>query len=352
MTTTTKRDFPILAHELATLVKGQLFGEPDQVITGICEIEDTSPQKLSVIWSPLSTLSEKVLTQVYKTFIVGKESLDTASILPASMIVVDHPQVIFAYLTQVFEPAPQLGYIHPTAIIHATARIDSTATIGAFVQVKSFATIGPLVRVDSHCLVGEHVSIGAYSHIHSGVKILADVVIGKEVIIYPNTVIGSDGFGFVPHQGRYEKIVHRGRVVIQDGVEIGSNCTVDKGVLGDTIIGEGCKLDNLIHVAHGVVIESHVVIAAQTGISGSAQIGSYARIGGQVGIVGHIKIAKGSQIQAKSGLASNITVPNKKWYGYPAIEYWNYLRSFAWFKRMPELAKRIEELERNAQNKS
>lgn len=181
---------------------------------------------------------------------------------------------------------------------------------------------------------------------------MSGVQIGSHCIIYPNAVIGTDGFGHALNSKGHTKISHQGGVVIEDNVEIGANTVIDKGSIGNTIIRRGVKLDNLIQVAHGVEIGEGTVIAAQTGISGSSTIGEGCMIGGQVGIVGHISIAPGSSIQAKSGIASSITAPNKKWYGYPVIGYMNYLRSFAIFKRLPELLDRITNIESTQNDKS
>jgi len=172
-------------------------------------------------------------------------------------------------------------------------------------------------------------------------------VIGNNVIIHSGTIIGGDGFGFAPTaNGAYTKISQIGNVVIEDDVEIGANTTVDRATLGSTVIRKGVKLDNLIQVAHNVEIGANTVVAAQTGISGSAKIGENCIIGGQAGIVGHISIAKGSQIQAKSGISRSIVAEGKKWAGAPAVGYSDNMRSQVVINRLPELEKRINELEK------
>lgn len=158
--------------------------------------------------------------------------------------------------------------------------------------------------------------------IYPGVRIYQDCIIGNRCIIHSNAVIGSDGFGFAPDEhGVYQKIAQLGNVVLGNDVEIGSNTTIDRGTMGSTKIGDGCKLDNLIQIAHNVQIGNHTVIAAQAGIAGSAKIGSYCMIGGQVGIAGHLSIADRTMIQAQSGIASSLEQSNGKWYGSPAMEY-------------------------------
>jgi len=221
--------------------------------------------------------------------------------------------------------------------IHPDAELDDTVSVGDFTKISKGAVIGRNAIIGDQVLIGANVKIGDRTIIMSGVKILAGVGIGTDCIIYPNAVIGTDGFGHVLGDKNHVKIHHSGTVIIEDHVEIGSGTIIDRGSLGNTIIRKGAKLDNLIQVAHGVEIGEGVVIAAQTGISGSSKVGKGSRLGGQVGIAGHITIAPGSQIQAKSGVSSSITEPNKKWYGYPVLSYYNYLRSYAMFKNLPEL---------------
>ena len=170
---------------------------------------------------------------------------------------------------------------------------------------------------------------------------------GEKVIIHSNTVIGSDGFGFAPQpNGSYTKISQIGNVLIEDDVEIGANTCIDRATMGSTIIRKGVKLDNLIQIAHNVEVGSHTVIASQTGVSGSAKVGENSIIGGQVGIVGHITLAKGTQIQAKSGINRSIEDEGKKWGGAPATTYQNYMRSQVVIQRLPEMERKIEELQK------
>ena len=235
--------------------------------------------------------------------------------------------------------------ISPQAIIHDSVELGGDIHIGHFVVIEKFAQIGSHSTIMDQVSIGANVRIGSNTVLHKGVRVMDGVTIGSDVVVYPNTVIGADGFGFVEDKGEYKKLPHVGSVVIEDKVEIGSNCTIDRGMVGDTIVRRGAKLDNLIHIAHGVEIGEHVAIAAQTGISGSSVIGKYSQLGGQVGVIGHVSIAPGSKIQAQSGVAGDIKESGQKWYGYPSIKYYKYLRSFAIFKRLPELFSRIKHLE-------
>ncbi|HZZ75002.1 MAG TPA: UDP-3-O-(3-hydroxymyristoyl)glucosamine N-acyltransferase, partial [Puia sp.] len=198
--------------------------------------------------------------------------------------------------------------------------------------------------------IGDDVSIGDHSVIYSGVKIYHRCVIGEHVTIHAGSVIGADGFGFAPQtDGSFKKIPQMGNVVIEDYVEVGSNATIDRATIGSTLIRKGVKLDNLIQIAHNVEIGNNTVIAAQSGVSGSTKIGKNVMVGGQVGIVGHIQIADGSKINAQSGVTKSMKTPNSAVTGSPAFDYTSALRAQATARKLPELEKRIIELEKLVQ---
>ena len=195
-------------------------------------------------------------------------------------------------------------------------------------------------------MIGENVSIGNHVTIHPGVVIYADCVIGNHVTIHSGTIIGSDGFGFAPKEdGSFQKVPQLGNVVIEDDVEIGSNTTIDRATIGSTIIRKGVKLDNQIQIAHNAEIGSNTVIAAQSGVSGSTKIGKNVMIGGQTGLAGHIAIADGIKIAGRTGVTKTFTTVNMTLTGYPAIEQKQSLRNQVYVKNLPELEKRVQELE-------
>ncbi len=207
-------------------------------------------------------------------------------------------------------------------------------------------TIGNRVKIFPQTFIGDNVTIGDDSILHPGVKIYHHCVVGKNVKIHAGAVIGSDGFGFAPQaDGTFLKVPQIGNVVIEDNVEIGSNATIDRATMGSTLIKSGAKLDNLIQVAHNVEVGNNTVIAAQAGVSGSTKIGNNVMIGGQAGIVGHLQIADGTKINAQSGVSKSIKTPNTAVTGSPAFEYTSALRSQALNRNLPELEKRISELE-------
>jgi UDP-3-O-[3-hydroxymyristoyl] glucosamine N-acyltransferase len=206
--------------------------------------------------------------------------------------------------------------------------------------------LGNNVKIFPNVFLGDNVKISDNTIVHPGVKIYHGCVIGKNVTIHAGTVVGSDGFGFAPQaDGSFKKVPQIGNVVIEDFVEIGANATIDRATIGSTVIKSGAKLDNLIQVAHNVEVGNNTVIAAQAGVSGSTKIGNNVMIGGQAGIVGHIQIADGSKINAQSGVSKSIKTPNAAVTGSPAFEYTSALRSQAVSRKLPELEKRIKDLE-------
>jgi len=236
--------------------------------------------------------------------------------------------------------------------IHPEATIGAGGYIGAFAYIGRGAKIGDNVKIYPQVFIGDKVTIDDNTTLYPGVKVYHDCKVGKNVVVHSGVVIGSDGFGFAPQEdGTYKKVPQIGYVQIEDNVEIGANTVIDRATMGATIVRDGVKLDNLIQIAHNVDIGKNTVIAAQTGISGSSKIGEHVVLGGQVGVVGHIVVAKGSQIQAQSGVNRSIKEEGKKWGGTPVMPYQPQLRSNVIFARLPELEKRIQELEKLVESK-
>ena len=227
--------------------------------------------------------------------------------------------------------------------IHASAQIDEDAEIGQQVCIGAETVIGSGSKIYPQVYIGERVRVGKQVIIHPGVRIYSDSVIGDRCIIQANAVIGSHGFGYTRSaDNSFSRIPHLGHVVLENDVEVGANTVIDRAVMGATVVKRGAKLDNLIQVAHNVTIGEDTGIAAQAGIAGSAQIGARCLIGGQAGIVGHVDIADDVQIQAKSGVGSSIDESGSRWWGYPALPYFDYLRSYVVFKELPKLKNKID----------
>jgi UDP-3-O-[3-hydroxymyristoyl] glucosamine N-acyltransferase len=266
----------------------------------------------------------------------------------ATLIRVKDAYSSFAVLMQYYQQmkAKQLVGIEEPVFIHPSAKIGKDVYIAAFSYVGEHVEIGNDVKIYAQVFIGANTKIGDRTVLHPGVKLYHDCLIGNDVTIHAGTVLGSDGFGFAPQQnGTYNKVPQLGNVVIEDHVEIGANTCIDRATLGSTIIKKGTKLDNLLQIAHNVEVGEHSVIAAQTGISGSTKIGKHVMIGGQAGIVGHISIADGTKINGLTGISKSITEKNTSLSGRPAMELGDSLRAMAIYKRLPELDKKIKELE-------
>jgi len=236
--------------------------------------------------------------------------------------------------------------IEEMSFISGTAKLGENVYVGAFAYIGNDSVIGNNVKIYPQVYIGENVRIEDNTVLFSGVKIYPDCVVGKNCTLHSGAVIGSDGFGFAPDKNNnYKKVAQIGNVVIKDNVEIGSNTTIDRATLGSTVIHSGVKLDNLIQIAHNVEIGENTVIAAQTGVAGSTKIGKDCMIGGQVGIVGHIVIADRVKIAAQSGIGQSILNEGETVQGSPAFESHDYKRTYVTFKKLPDLDKRISELE-------
>ncbi len=332
----------VTAGEIAAYVSGDLEGDADRVITGVAAIEQAREGDLSFIAQPAydSWLEKTAASAV----LVRK---DSPSGRCRCIIRVTNPYLAFVRIARELfklgEPA-HTG-IHPSAVIHPEARVEDAVSIGPMTVIDAHAQIGEGTIIGAQSYIGQNTRIGRRCQIGSAVVIEHDVEIHDEVIIQSGSVVGSDGFGYVKdEEGRYYKIPHVGRVVLEERVEIGANCTIDRGTFGETRVRQGTKLDNLIHVAHNVEIGAHTVIAAQTGISGSTKIGNNVVIAGQVGFVGHITIGDGAVFGAQSGVTKSIP-PNTTVSGYPAKPHHQAKREEAALRRAPEMLKRLRRLE-------
>jgi UDP-3-O-[3-hydroxymyristoyl] glucosamine N-acyltransferase len=245
-----------------------------------------------------------------------------------------------------FTKTAHLGVEEPS-FIHPSSRIGENHYRGAFSYIGKNCQIGKNVKIHPQAFIGDRVKIGDDTIIHSGAKICADTQIGNHCEIFPGAVIGADGFGFAPQpDGTYKAIPQIGNVILEDHVSIGSNTTVDCATMGSTLIKKGAKIDNQVQIAHNVVIGENTVIAAQSGISGSTEIGKNCVIAGKAGIVGHLKIADYTTIGANTGISKSIKKSGETLLGYMAMDMKDFLRSYALFKNLDQLEKRIKELEK------
>lgn len=337
-------------QELALLVNGEVEGDAALIITHPAKIEEAHKGAISFVAKP--KYAEFIDDTNATALIVNKEMPVTKN--DVTLIRVDDPYLAFVQILKQFDFIEKTkSGIEQPSFISKEAKLGKNVYVGAFAYISDNAVIGDNVQIYPNVFIGDNVKVGEHSKIYSGVKVYHRCEIGNHVNIHSGTVVGSDGFGFAPQQeGGYQKIPQLGNVVIEDYVEIGSNCTIDRATMGSTIIHRGVKLDNLIQVAHNVEIGENTVIAAQSGISGSTKIGKNCMIGGQVGFVGHIEIADGTKINAQSGVSKSVKQKGKALTGSPAYDYTQSLRSQTIFRHLPELEKRIEHLENTFQKKS
>ena len=305
--------------------------------------------------APIETAAEGDIT-----FIANQKYLKHLETTKASAIIIDHeikcsnisalrhdnPYLAFAMVIDILYPElPDVNTgIDKTSAVEDNVSVDSTSRIGPLCHIRSGSSVGKETRIVSSVFVGKNVTIGDNCILYPGVRIMDDTKIGNNVIIHSSTVLGSDGFGFAESDTGLKKIKQIGWVEIEDNVEIGSNCSVDRGALGPTKIGMGTKIDNLVQIAHNVQIGRHSIIVAQVGISGSTKIGNGVVIAGQVGVAGHIEIEDGAIIGAQSGVTKSVK-SGSKLFGTPARDIMLSKRIEASMKRLPELLKRVKKLE-------
>lgn len=336
--------FP-LSH-IAALLQATIEGDADQQIHTLSKIEEGTAGSIAFLANPKY---EHYLYSTAASAVIVANDFQPRQALKTTLLRVADPYAAFTLLLQQAQTLlqqPKTGIESPSYIA-PSAQIGKEVYIGAFAYIGEHAVIGDFAQIYPHTYVGDGVHIGAHTTLHANVSVYAKCKLGNHCIIHAGVVIGSDGFGHAPQaDGSYLKIPQLGNVVIEDRVEIGANTTIDRATMGSTIIKEGVKLDNLIQIAHNVVLGKHTVIAAQTGISGSTQIGENNMIGGQVGFVGHISTAKGVKIGAQSGVSKSIKTENSAWKGSPAQDYNQQLKSEAVFRQLADLMRRVNELER------
>lgn len=333
------------AEQIAALIQGKIEGDPQTTVSGFGKIEEAGNTDLAFLANPKY---EDYLYSTSAGIIIIGEQMELKENVSATLIRVKDAYSSFAVLMKYYQQmkAKQLVGIQEPVFIHPSAKIGKDVYIAAFSYIGELVEIGNDVKIYAQVFIGAHTKIGDRTVLHPGVKLYHDCLIGNDVTIHAGTVLGSDGFGFAPQQnGTYNKVPQLGNVVIEDHVEIGANTCIDRATLGSTIIKKGTKLDNLLQIAHNVEVGEHSVIAAQTGISGSTKIGKHVMIGGQAGIVGHISIADGTKINGLTGISKSITEKNTSLSGRPAMELGDSLRAMAIYKRLPELDKKIKELE-------
>jgi UDP-3-O-[3-hydroxymyristoyl] glucosamine N-acyltransferase len=326
--------------EIAEIVEGELIGDETLLISGVAGIKEAQKGEITFLANPkYAALLEKTLASAVVT------SREVQS-LTKPIIRTENPSLAFIKIVSSFsnEAARHFQGVHPNVVLGKNVSLGKDVAIGAYVVIQDDVVIGPHTIIYPACFIGYDVSIGSNSLIYPNVSIRERTLIGSRVIIHSGTVIGSDGFGFISIEGRHRKIPQVGTVEIGDDVEIGANVAIDRARFDKTIIGSGTKIDNLVHIAHNVVVGENSLIVAQVGISGSTSIGKGVTLAGQAGLVGHIQVGDGAIIAAQAGVTKSVP-PNTTVSGYPAQEHRLAKRINAYLQNLPRLYETVKELQ-------
>ena len=331
------------ASQIAGILEGEVDGNPGVAVHKLSKIEEGEVGSLTFLANP------KYTPFIYRTaasIIIVNRDFNPEQELDSKLIRVDDAYKAFpkllAYYNQVKNN--KTGIENPV-FISDSATYGEGIYLGAFAYIGANVVLGNNVKIYPNAYIGDNVVIGDNTVVFAGAKIYSETQIGRDCVIHSGVILGADGFGFTPNEkGEFSKVPQTGNVILEDHVDVGAGTTIDRATLGSTILRRGVKLDNQIQIAHNVEIGEHTVIAAQTGIAGSTKIGKQCMIGGQVGIVGHIVIGDRVRIQAQSGISRNIK-DDEVLQGSPAMTYGDYNKSYVYFRNLPKLVQRIENLE-------
>ena len=333
------------AQQIADILEGDVIGNPEEEVSKLSKIEEGQKGSLTFLSNPkynsyLYTTNASV-TIVNRSLVLDKE-------VKTTLIKVDDAYKSFSKLLEFYNEVKnnKSGREQPN-FIAISSEIGENEYIGAFSFIGEGVKIGNNVKIYPNTNIGDNSIIGDNTVIFSGVKIYADTEIGENCKVHSGAVIGADGFGFAPNEnGEFKAIPQIGNVIIEDNVDIGAACTIDRATLGATIIRKGVKLDNQIQIAHNVEIGENTVIASQTGVAGSTKIGQNCMIGGQVGIAGHLKIGDNVKILGQTGVTKNLR-DNQMVHGTPAINARDFNKSYVYFKNLPKIVSKINQIEKD-----
>ncbi len=338
------------AQQLADLLGGSVEGDAEAWASAPAKIEEAEPGHVAFLANPKY---EHFAYSTRASILLVARDFEPQKTVAAALVRVENVREAVAFLLEKFGGSGESkkAEISPLAFIDSTAQIGSGVSIGPFSVIESGCEIGDGASVGPQVFVGKGAKIGQKTVLLAGSRIHAGCEIGDDCLIYSGAVIGSDGFGFAPQaDGSWKKVPHVGTVIVENEVEIGANSCIDRAVMGATLIRKGTKIDNLVHLAHNVEVGPDAVMAAQVGVAGSTKIGARVQLGGQVGVAGHLQIADETRAQAQSGIASNIKETGTALFGSPAFGYSDFQRSHVIFRKLPDLEKRVRELEKALTN--
>lgn len=333
------------ASQIAGLLNGQVVGNPDVTVSGLAKIEEGVSGSLSFLSNPKY---EEYIYTTGSTICIVNDSFEPSKPLPVSLtlVKVEDAYACFAKLLDIYnQMSKKQPKVEQPSYVADSASVGEGLYLGAFAYIGEGSKIGNNVTIYPNAYIGDNVEIGDDSIIYAGVKIYSGCIVGKRCVLHAGVVIGSDGFGFAPDEkGVFSKVPQIGNVILEDDVEIGANSTVDCATMGSTIIRQGVKIDNLVHLAHNVEIGAHSAMAAQVGVAGSAKIGKHVMVGGQAGISGHLTIADGTKIVAQSGIPSTVKKPDTLM-GSPGISIDDFKKSYFGFRKLPFILQKITEFD-------
>jgi UDP-3-O-[3-hydroxymyristoyl] glucosamine N-acyltransferase len=336
------------AQQIAGILNGTIEGNPDVSVSTLSKIEEGKPGSISFLANPAYT---QYIYNTQATLVIVNIDFVATAPISATLIRVQSAAAAFAKLLEMYNQVKlnKTG-ISKQAYIAESATMGENNYAGEFAVVSDNARIGNNVKIYPQVYIGDNVVIGDNTTLFAGVKIYSDCVVGSNCIIHSGTVIGSDGFRFEPQNAEGQrKVPQIGNVLIEDDVEIGANCAIDRATLGSTILRKGVKFDNLVHIAHNVEVGENSYLAACNVVAGSTKIGKNCMFSGQVGIVGHLQIADNTIITAQSGISKSITKAGEVYMGSPAFDANRYRKAYIHFRNLDNLAQRISVLERNKQ---
>ena len=338
-------------NQIAAIINGKVDGDGDQIVSKVGSIENAANGSISFL------SNQKYEPHIYETeatAVIVSNGFNPSKKLKTTLIRVEDPYLSFTALLEEYEKITSFlkeGIEDPVHIGEKTT-VGEKIYMGAFAYLGNNVKVGNNVKIHPHVFIGDNTTIGDNCILHSGVKVYSGTKIGNYCTLHSGAVIGADGFGFAPQQdGSYKKIPQLGNVILEDHVDVGANTTIDCATFESTIIREGVKIDNLVMIAHNVEIGKNTVMAGQSGISGSTKVGKQVIIAGQVGSVGHITIGDKAILAAKAGISKDVG-EGESVFGAPAFEMNKFMRSYAVFRKLPDVTKRIQELEQKILNLS
>ncbi|MDR3127570.1 MAG: UDP-3-O-(3-hydroxymyristoyl)glucosamine N-acyltransferase [Tannerellaceae bacterium] len=333
----------LTARQIAGLLRGVVHGDPERRVNTFAKIEEAHTGSLSFLANPKY---EHYLYHTGASVVLVNSGFAPCKPVQATLVEVENAYSALATLMNHVEASrPRRLGISPMAFIAETACLGENVYVGAFAYVGDNTRIEDNCRIYPYACIGNHVQVGEGSIVYPHVTVYDDCLVGSNCVLHAGAVVGADGFGFAPEGDQYHKIPQTGNVVLEDNVEIGANTTIDRAVMGSTVIRKGVKLDNLIQIGHNVEVGEDTVMAAQTGVAGSVKIGRHCMFGGQVGISGHLRVADDVKIGAQSGIMGSLRKTGAEVMGSPSLSVRDYLRASAIFRRLPEMRQQLENLQ-------